>query len=108
MKTHTHTDSAPIKGEEELTKRIARLHKRDDIAVKCRIAVLNDAGELRLSIETFTQSEEDGVCQLLDDRNFEDGITEEVIDSGFEEGSTWEVESFRLEGFDIVYKPIAK
>ncbi|MEO8058353.1 MAG: hypothetical protein ABI671_08485 [Burkholderiales bacterium] len=106
MEVTCNTNAAPIAHEEELLQSFQRLSKRTSGKVVERIAIEDAHGDVRLAIDAYTDSECDGIDQLLRDRHFDNGVD---IQHPFGEESNnpsyqLEITVFEREGFDNVYR----
>jgi hypothetical protein len=72
MRISVNTQAAPLFAERMILERLQGLSRRPDGKVLRRILIEDAAHQPRISIETFTPSEEAGIRRLLEDADFRD------------------------------------
>ena len=107
MRISVNTQAAPLFSEKTILERLQGLSRRPDGKVLLRILIEDSAHQPRISIETFTPSEEAGIRRLLEDADFRDRADKR---DGPAEGGTALPRrpgaSLAHDVFDVVYRHV--
>ncbi len=107
MRISVNTQAAPVFSEKTILERLQGLSRRADGKVLLRILIEDAANQPRISIETFTPSEEAGIRRLLEDADFHDRAAKQA---GFTDGGAALPRrpgaSLAHDVFDVVYRHV--
>jgi hypothetical protein len=107
MRISINTQAAPVFSEKTILERLQGLSRRPDGKVLLRILIEDAAHQPRLSIETFTPSEEAGIRRLLEDADFRDRAARQEGPTGADAVSPRRPgPSSAHDVFDVVYRHV--
>ena len=110
MRIEPNASASQIPQEDDVLKRLQRVSRLSSGKFETVSAVMNLNDEVRFTITTFSDAEDEALCTALRHFHFDDSPAEEVgaFEPGDETADLTEWERFALPGFDAVYRYVGK